>query len=162
MLRVGFRWNELPGTFRVCSLMGLVRGAYQTQLLSPLLFTDPGVFAGPPWSEGPLQIVLFYSLVMALAAALPITSVGGSLSLLTLPMSEDHRGILAFFLMLSSLYPIAALAFNLLDFTSSLLTIWPFLIFGLVWVVLIYMVVKALRVPQAGSPSKFPSWSGDR
>jgi hypothetical protein len=30
--------------------------------------------------------------------------------LLILPISEDHRGIVAFFVMLSSLYPIAALS----------------------------------------------------
>lgn len=68
--------------------------------------------------------------------------------MLTLPISEDHRGILAFFVMVSSLYPIMALAFNLLGFASSLFTIWPFLIFGIVWVVLIWMVVKVLGAPR--------------
>ncbi len=147
-MRIGFRWTELPLTFRACSVMGLIGGAYQTQLLSPLLFPDPGVFAGPPWSEGPLQVVLFYSLVMALVAALPVVSVGGAIALLTLPMSEEHMGILAFFVMLSSLYPILALAFNLLNFGSSLLSAWPLMIFAMVWVVLFWIVVQALRVPR--------------
>jgi hypothetical protein len=145
-LRVGFRWAELPGTFRVCSVMGLIGGTYQTQLLSPLLFLNPGIFSGPTWVEGPPQVVLFYSLVGALVAALPVVSVGGSIGLLTLPMSEDHRGILAFLVLLSSVYPMLALAFNLLNFTSSLLTLWPFLIFAVIWVVLVYLIVKALRV----------------
>ena|SRR5690242_20378082 len=131
--------------------MGLVGGAYQTQFLSPLLFLNPGIFSGPPWVEGPLQVVLFSTLVVALVAALPVVSVGGAIGLLTLPMSEDHRGILAFFVMLSSVYPMLALAINLLNFTSSLLTIWPFLIFAMVWSVLVYLVVKALRVPRAKS-----------
>jgi hypothetical protein len=131
--------------------MGLVGGAYQTQLLSPLLFLNPGILSGPPWVEEPLQVVLFCSLVVALVAALPIVSMGGAIGLLTLPMSEDHRGILAFFVMLSSVYPTLALAFNLLNFTASLLVVWPFLIFAMVWVVLVYLVVKALRVPTVRS-----------
>ena len=48
--------------------------------------------------------------------------------------------------MLSSLYPMLAFAFDLLNFISSLLAVWPFLIFAMVWVVLVYLVVKALRV----------------
>lgn len=68
--------------------------------------------------------------------------------MLTLPMSEDHRGILAFFVMVSSLYPIIALAFNLLGLGSSLFTIWPLLVFGVVWVVLIWMVGKVLGAPR--------------
>lgn len=144
-MRVGIRWSELPGTFRICSVMGLIGGAYQTQLFSPLLFIAPGVFSGPPWTESLLQVILFYSLVVALTSALPVISVGGAIGLLTLPMSEYHRGILAFFVMLSSLYPIAALAFNLLNFGSSLLSVWPLLIFGVTWVVLFWMAVKVLR-----------------
>ena len=117
-------------------------------MIPPLFFIDPRVFAGPPWTEGPFQVILFYSLVVALTSAFPVISVGGAVGLLTLPMSEDHRGILAFFVMVSSLYPIVALAFNLLNFASSLSTIWPFLIFGMVWAVLIWMVVKALSAPR--------------
>jgi hypothetical protein len=131
--------------------MGLIGGAYQTQLLSPLLFLNPGILSGPPWVEGPSQVVLFYSLVVALVAALPVVSMGGAIGVLTLPMSEDHMGILAFFVMLSSVYPMLALAFTLLNFTSSLLTVWPFLIFAMVWGVLVYLVVKALRVSRAKS-----------
>jgi hypothetical protein len=119
--------------------MGLVGGAYQIQLLWPLLF------AGPSSAEGPLQLILLVPLGIGLVAALPIISMGGAVSLLILPMSDEHRGILAFFVMLSSLFPIMALALNLLKFTSSLLAVWPFLIFAMVWVVLISMVAKALR-----------------
>ncbi len=93
-----------------------------------------------------MRVILFVPLGIVLVAALPVISIGGAVSLLILPIGEDHRGILAFFVMLSSLHPIAALAFNLLNFTSSLLTVWPFLIFAMVWIVLIYMVVKAVRV----------------
>jgi hypothetical protein len=134
--------------------MGLIGGAYQIQLLSPLLF------AGPSSAEGPLQVILFVPLGIALVAALPVISMGGAVSLLVLPISEDHRGILAFFIMLSSLYPIAALAFNLLNFTSLLLTVWPFLIFATVWVVLIFMVVKTLRAPRTESRLR-PNYSND-
>lgn len=155
--KVGFQWTELPRTFRICSVMGLIGGAYQTQMLSPLLFIDPGVFSGPPWTEGPLQVILFYSSLVALTSVLPVISVGGAVGLLTLPMSEDHRGILAFFGMLSSLYPILALAFNLLNFISSLLSVWPILIFGMVWVVLIWMVVKVLGAPRTLSRVRSPT-----
>jgi hypothetical protein len=117
-------------------------------MLSPLLFLDPGAFAGPPWTEGPLQVILFYSLIVALTSALPVISVGGAIGLLSLPMREDHRGILAFFIMLSSLYPISALAFNLLNFSSSLLSVWPLMILATVWVVLFWMAVKVLRAPR--------------
>lgn len=138
-------------------MMGLIGGAYQTQLLSPLLFITPGVFSGPPWTEGALQVILFYSLVVALTSALPVISVGGSIGLLTLPMSDYRRGILAFFVMLSSLYPIAALSFNLLNFGSSLLSAWPLLIFGLVWVVLFWMAVKVLHGTENLPRMKLPN-----
>jgi len=65
--------------------------------------------------------------------------------LLILPMRDEQRGILAFFVMLSSLFPILALALNLSSFSSSLLAVWPFLTFAMVWAVLISMVGKALR-----------------
>lgn len=117
-------------------------------MLSPLFIIYPGVFAGAPLKEGPSQVFLFYSSVVALASILPVLSVGGAIGLLTLPMNEDQGGILAFFVMVSSLYPIVALAFNLLSFASSLLTVWPFLIFGMVWAVLIWMAVKALHAPR--------------
>ena len=107
-----------------------------------------------------MQSVLFDSFVVALVVALPVVSVGGAIGLLTLPMSEDHRGILAFFVMLSSVYPMLALAFTLLNFTSSVLLIWPFLIFTIVWVVLVYLVVKALRVARAKSRLA-PNYSDD-
>jgi hypothetical protein len=128
--------------------MGLIGGAYQTQMLSPLLFFDPGVFAGPPWTGTPLQVVLFYSSVVALISVLPVISVGGAIGLLTLPIREDHMGILAFFVMLSSLYPISALAFNLLNFGLPLLSVWPLMILAMVWVVLFWMAVKVLRAPR--------------
>jgi hypothetical protein len=131
--------------------MGLVGGAYQTQLLSPLLFLNPGIFSGPPWVEGPLQLILLVPFGIVLAVALPVISMGGAVSLLILPMSDEHRGIMAFFVMLSSLFPILALALNLLNFTSSLLAVWPFLIFAMVWVVLIFIVAKTLRAPRTES-----------
>jgi hypothetical protein len=125
--------------------MGLVGGAYQIQLLWPSLFADPSS------AEEPLQLILLVPLGITLAAALPVISMEGAVSLLILPMSDEHRGILAFFVMLSSLFPILALALNLLNFTSSLLAAWPFLIFAMVWVVLISMVAKALRAPRTES-----------
>jgi hypothetical protein len=125
--------------------MGLVGGAYQIQSLWPLLF------AGPSSAEGPLQLILLVPFGIVLAVALPAISMGGAVSLLLLPMSDEHRGILAFFVMLSSLFPILALALNLLNFTSSLLAVWPFLIFAMVWVVLIFIVAKALRAPRTES-----------
>jgi hypothetical protein len=125
--------------------MGLIGGAYQIQLLSPLLFADPSS------AEGPSQLILLIPFGIALAAALPAISMGGAVSLLILPMSDEQRGILAFFVMLSSLFPILAMALNLSNLSSSLLAVWPFLIFAMVWVVLISMVAKALRAPRTES-----------
>jgi hypothetical protein len=120
--------------------MGLVGGTYQVQLLSPFLF------AGPSSAEGPLQLFLLVPFGIVLVAALSVISIGGAVGLLILTISEDNKGILAFFVMLSSLFPILVLVSNLLNFTSSLLTVWPFLIFAMVWTVLIYLSVKALRM----------------
>ena len=98
-----------------------------------------------------MQLFLLVPFGIALVAVLPVISMGGAVSLLILPMSDEHRGILAFFVMLSSLFPILALALNVLNFTSSLLAVWPFLIFAMIWVVLISMVAKALRAPRTES-----------
>lgn len=98
-----------------------------------------------------MQLILLVPFGIVLAVALPVISMGGAVSLLILPMSDEHRGILAFFVMLSSLFPILALALNLLNFTSSLLAVWPFLIFAMVWVVLIFIVAKALRASRTES-----------
>jgi hypothetical protein len=142
ILHAGFRWSELPWAFRVCSIMGMIGGIYQARLLPPLLFIDSGVFAGPPWGEGLLQIIIFYSLATALSTILPAISVGGAIGLLTLPMSEDHRGILAFFVMISSIYPIIFFSFDVLNF---ILPLWPLLLVALVWFVLLWMGVRVLR-----------------
>ena len=131
----------------MCSGMPDCRSLSNPNALSIVLIV-PEVFAGALWTEGPLQVTLYYSSVVALASVLPVISVGGAVGLLTLPISEAHRGILAFFVMVSSLHPLVALAFDLLNFASSLLTIWPFLIFGMVWTVLIWMAVEALRAPR--------------
>ncbi len=40
--------------------------------------------------------------------------------MLALPMSEERRGILAFFVMLSSLFPILVLAYTALNFIPPL------------------------------------------
>jgi hypothetical protein len=77
--------------------MGLIGGVYQPWLFSPLLFLEQGLLSGPPWGEGFLQVLFFYLVAIALSAALPTISIGGAIGLLTLPMSEEHRGILAFF-----------------------------------------------------------------
>jgi len=97
-------------------MMGMIGGTYQARLLPPLLFIDSRVFAGPPWGEGLLQIIILYSVAIVLWAILPAISVGGAIGLLTLPMSEYHRGILAFFVMISSIFPIIFFAFDILSF----------------------------------------------
>ena len=98
-----------------------------------------------------MQPILLVPFGIALAAALPVISMGGAASLLILSMSDEHRRILAFFVMLSSLFPILAFALNLSNFTSSLLALWPFLIFAMVWAVLISIVAKALLAPRTES-----------
>jgi hypothetical protein len=127
--------------------MGLIGGAYWAWLFFPLLI-NPGIFAGSPWEGGPLQIILFYSLRMVLSATFLAISTGGAVGLLTLPMSEEHRGILAFFVMLGSLFPIAFLSFRVLNSIPSFLPPWQLLIVGIIWGVLLWMVVKVLHAPR--------------
>ncbi len=62
--------------------------------------------------------------------------------MLTLPMNEDHRGILAFFVMISSIFPIIFFAFDVLNF---ILPLWPLLLVALVWSVLLWMGMRVLR-----------------
>ena len=69
----------------------------------------------------------YYVLVMLAVFGLPSTSVTGALALLTLPMSEDHRGILAFLVMIRSLIPILFLGFDVLNL---IVAVWQFLVFA--------------------------------
>lgn len=127
--------------------MGLVGGTYQAWLFPPLRIIDSGLFIGPQWGQDAFQVV-FYSLVALMFAALPAFLVAGAMSLLFLPMSEEHRGILAFSVMIGSLIPIVILALNALYDSRSLvplLPLWPFLIVAIVWIVLLWMGVKVLR-----------------
>lgn len=125
--------------------MGLIGGTYQAGWLLPsLLLLVPGVFARPQWGEGLLQGIFYYSLAAFLLAIPPAISVGGAIGLLTLPLREDHRGILAFFVMLSSIFPIVFLGFKLLDFFFPLLPLWPLLAIAAVWVVLLWMALRIL------------------
>ncbi len=123
-------------------MMGMIGGTYQARLLPPLLFIDSRVFAGPPWGEGLLQIIVLYSVAIVLSTIVPAVSVGGAIGLLTLPMSEDHRGILAFFVMISSIFPVIFFAFDVLNF---ILPFWPLLLVALVWFVLLWMGMRVLR-----------------
>jgi len=86
-------------------------------------------------------------LAIFLSPALPAISVGGAIGLLALPMSEERRGILAFFVMLSSLFPILVLAYTALNFIPLLLPPWQLLIVAIIWIVLLWMAVKVLGAP---------------
>jgi hypothetical protein len=66
-------------------------------------------------------------------------------------MSEEHRGILAFFVMISSIFPIVFLGFDMLNFIGSVSPLWPFMIFATVWIVLLWMGVRILRGRRPGS-----------
>ena len=140
-LRVEFRWNELPGSFRVSLLMGLIGAAYQAWRLAPWTLVVWSLFAGPLWGEGFLRII-YLALVTFALAGVPALSVAGAISLLTLPLTEDHRGILAFFVMISSTIPIFFLAFDILNLVVS---VWPLMVFAVPWLVLLWMGVRILR-----------------
>jgi hypothetical protein len=85
---------------------------------------------------------------MVLSATLLAISTGGAVGLLTLPIGEEHRGILAFFVMLGSLFPIAFLSFRVLNSIPSFLPPWQLLIAGIIWVVFLWMTVKILHAPR--------------
>ena len=139
-LRVAFRWNELAGSFRLSSALGLIGGAYQAWIFLPWWLIYLGLFTGPPWGTDFSRTV--FSALMTLLVGLPVVPVGGAIGLLTLPMSNEHRGILAFFVMISSIFPIIFLGFDVLNF---ILPVWPLMIFVTVWIVLLWMGMRILR-----------------
>src|SRR5260370_39265412 len=119
--------------------MGLVGGAYQAWLLSPLLLIVSRNVLRTPWGVGLPQVIFFYSLAIVLSAILPAISVGGAIGLLTLPLSEGNRGILAFFVMVSSVLPIVFFGFKVLNLISPLFPFCPFLVVAMFVVVLLWM-----------------------
>jgi hypothetical protein len=121
--------------------MGLIGAAYQAWRLAPWTLTVWGLFAGPPWGEGSSRII-YFALVTFTLVGVPAVSAAGAISLLTLRMTEDHRGILAFFVMISAILPLIFLAFDMLNFILPLL---PLLGIAIVWAVLLWMGVRALR-----------------
>src|SRR2546427_10929417 len=135
-LRVAFRWNELAGSFRLSSALGLIGGAYQAWIFPPWSLIYSGRFTGPPWGDGFSQTV-FSALMILVLVGLPVVSVGGAIGLLTLPMSDENRGILAFFVMISSIFPIVFFGFDMLNFIGSVWPLWPFMIFATVWIILL-------------------------
>jgi len=133
----------------------LIGGAYQAWIFPPWWLIYSGLFTRPPWGDGFSQTVFSALIILVLMilvlVGLPVASVGGAIGLLTLPMSDEHRGILAFFVMITSIFPIVFLGFDMLNFIGSVLPLWPFMIFATVWIVLLWMGVRILRGRRPGS-----------
>ncbi len=130
--------------------MGLIGGVYQLWWLSSLPFDGSAVFTGPPWRDGLFQAI-FYSFVTFALTAVPVFSVCGAIVLLTLAMSEERRGILAFFVMIGSIIPTVFLALNVLNFfivPSGSSWNWPIVVVAVIWIGLLWIAVKVLRAPR--------------
>ncbi len=131
---MGLRWNELATPFRACSVMGLAGGGVYLWFLAPLL-VESWFLNGPPQVGG-------FIIVSATLVGLTMVPLGGAIGLLTLPLSDEQRGIIALFVMIFSFIGIAVLATYALEY---LLPLWPFALAAMIWILLGWMGIKAVR-----------------
>ncbi len=66
---------------------------------------------------------------------------GGAIILLTLPLSNEHRGIIALFVTVFSFIAILVVATYELEY---LLPLWPFALAAMIWIPLGWMGIKAV------------------
>ncbi len=74
--------------------------------------------------------------------AIPTISLGGAIVLLTLPMKDNQKGILAFFVTVSSFVPVVFLGFEVLYWV---LRVWQLATIALIWSILLLMVARILN-----------------
>jgi hypothetical protein len=115
--------------------MGLAGGAVYVWFLAPLL-VDSWFLNGPQQVGGFINDAW----VTAILLGLMMVPLGGAISLLTLQLSDEQRGIIALFVMVFAFIGIVVLATYLLEY---LLPLWPFVIAGMIWIPLAWMGIKA-------------------
>jgi hypothetical protein len=121
--------------------MGLIGGTYQGYFFPTWTLFGLWQFIGQAWGEELSQTFPAFMVICALFG-FPVIAVGGAFSLLALPMSEDRRGILSFFVLITSFTPSLFLAFDVLNF---ILPLWPLLIIATGWAVLLWMGLRIFR-----------------
>ncbi len=131
------RWNELAMPFQACSLMGLTSGAVYLWFLAPLLVES--WFLNPP---PPLGGLLLEAGITAIFVGFITVPLGGAILLLTVPLSDEHRGIIALFVTVFSFIGILVLATYGLEY---LLPLWPFALAAMIWIPMGWMGIKAVR-----------------
>ena len=131
------RWNELARPFQACSLIGLAAGAVYLWFLGPLL-----VYSWFLNTPSPIGRLLFEAWTTAIIVAFMMVPLGGAIGLLTLPLSDQYRGIIALFVMIFSFIGIVVLATYALEY---LLSLWPFALAAMIWIPLGWMAIKAAR-----------------
>ncbi len=127
------RWNELARPFQVCSVMGLAGGAVYVWFLA--LFVESWLLNGPPQVVG---FIIFSGILVGLTTV----PLGGAIGLLTLPLSDEQRGIIALFVMIFSFIGIVILATYALEY---LLPLWPFALAAVIWIPMGWIAIKAAR-----------------
>ena len=146
-LKVRLKWQELAAPFRVTALIGIVGGLYLPSTSTWLVIVS-SFFSGlqTPPTSGPSAIVSVAAL--AVFIAVPAISIGGAVSLLTLRMSDDQRGILSLFVTVCSFFPMVYLGFEIF---AWILQEWQFAIITIFWSILLLMTTKILRSRPKGS-----------
>ena len=132
-MQVGRMWYELATPFRACSLVGLAGGAVHVWFLALLV---ESLFLNEPPRRGG------FILVAAILVGLTMVPLVGAISLLTLQLSDEQRGIVSLFVMTFSFIGIVVLATNALEY---LLPLWPFAIAAIIWIPLGWMGIRAVR-----------------
>lgn len=135
------KWKELATPFRVSALVGIVGGLY-APLMSPWLAIVSSFFSGlqTPPTSGSSTIVSVAAL--AVFVAVPAISIGGAVSLLTLRMNDDQRGILSLFVTVCSFLPMVYLGFEIF---AWILQEWQFAIITIFWSILLLMTTRIVR-----------------
>lgn len=140
-LRVRLKWRELAQPFRATALIGIVGGIYLTSTSTWLAIVS-SFFSGfqTPPTSGPFIIVSVAAL--AVYVAVPAISIGGAVSLLTLLMNDDQRGILSLFVTICSFLPMVYLG---LEIFAWILQEWQFAIITIFWSILLVMTTRIVR-----------------
>lgn len=136
LTRLLLLWRRLATTFKVSFVMGVLGGIY---FMSHAPWTVTFLLlANPAWPTD-----WWFSLAAVFVfLTVPTISVGGAIALLTLPMKDNERGILAFFVTVSSFVPLFFLGFEILYWV---LRFWQFATIALLWSMLLLMAARVIR-----------------
>jgi hypothetical protein len=147
-LRLRLMWNQLANPFRVSVILGLVAWAYLEQFIVRLAESVPiGTYPNLALPADPSTLFL-ESLLSVFIIGLVTVPVAGAVALLTVPMNDDKRGILALFMTIFSFVPVLFLGF---EAVAWIVQEWQLSTVLLVWAPIVWMMIRMLRRRRAGS-----------